>query len=126
MKEVKFYICEHCGNIVTKIYDSGAPLVCCGSKMTEIKAGSVDASREKHVPVVDVSGNLVTVTVGSVIHPMSEEHSIEWIYLLTEQGGQLKYLAPGSEPRAVFAIDGDKPIAVYAYCNLHGLWKSEI
>ena len=100
--------------------------MCCGSKMTEIKAGSVDASREKHVPVVDVSGNLVTVTVGSVIHPMSEEHSIEWIYLLTEQGGQLKYLAPGSEPRAVFAIDGDKPIAVYAYCNLHGLWKSEI
>ena len=126
MKEVKFYICEHCGNIVTKIDDSGVPLVCCGSKMTELKAGSVDASREKHVPVVKAEEGRVTVTVGSVIHPMTEEHSIEWIYLLTDEGGQLKYLAPGNEPVVEFAVAGEKPLAVYAYCNLHGLWKSEI
>ncbi len=126
MKEVKFYICEHCGNIVTKIDDSGAPLVCCGSKMTELKAGSVDASREKHVPVVTAEEGIVKVTVGSVIHPMTEEHSIEWMYLLTDNGGQLKYLAPDAEPTAVFATAGERPIAVYAYCNLHGLWKTEI
>ena len=81
---------------------------------------------EKHVPVCETSGNLVTVSVGSVAHPMLDVHSIEWIMLETEQGRQRKTLKPGDEPKAVFAlVDGDKVTAVYAYCNLHGLWKAE-
>jgi len=94
--------------------------------MKELVPGSVDASREKHVPVVTVSGNTVTVQVGSAPHPMTEQHSIQWIYLQTEHGAQCKRLKAGDEPKAVFALDGDKPVAAYAYCNLHGLWKADI
>ena len=126
MKEQKFYICEHCGNIITKIDDSGVPVVCCGQKMTEIIPGTVEASREKHIPVVTRDGDKITVNVGSVTHPMTEEHSISWIFLKTRLGGQIKYLAPTDEPIAVFALDGDEPIAAYAYCNLHGLWRADI
>ena len=126
MKEQKFYICEKCGNLVGKIHDSGVPLVCCGQKMTRLEAGVVEASREKHIPVVELGDGRVTVSVGSVIHPMTEEHSISWIYLETDKGGQRKSLSPGEEPKVTFAIQDEKPIAVYAYCNLHGLWKSEI
>ena len=122
----KFYICEKCGNIVGVINASGVPMVCCGQKMTKLEAGVVEASREKHIPEVKVDGNIVTATVGSVIHPMSEEHSILWIYLETDKGAQYKYLAPGEAPAAEFSVAGEKPVAVYAYCNLHGLWKSEI
>ncbi|NTV78866.1 MAG: desulfoferrodoxin [Clostridiales bacterium] len=125
-KEPKFYICKHCGNVVTFINESGAPLTCCGDLMTLIEAGTVEASLEKHVPVVTVSGNTVTVEVGSVEHPMLPEHSIQWIYLDTEKGSQLKYLQPGEKPSAVFDLNGDKLIAVYEYCNLHGLWKTVI
>ena len=126
MKNVKFYICEKCGNIVQKIEDSGVPVVCCGQKMTYLEPGVVEASHEKHIPVVNVNGNEVTVTVGSVIHPMAEEHSILWIYLETDKGGQRKILKPGEAPVAVFALKDEKPVAAYAYCNLHGLWKAEI
>ena len=126
MKEQKFYICEHCGNIITKIDDSGVPVVCCGQKMTEIIPGTVEASREKHIPVVTRDGERITVNVGSVTHPMTEEHSISWIFLKTRLGGQIKYLTPTDEPIAVFALDGDEPIAAYAYCNLHGLWRADI
>ncbi|MCI2106051.1 MAG: desulfoferrodoxin [Intestinimonas sp.] len=122
----RFFICKHCGNLIGMIHASGVPVVCCGEPMTELVPGSVDASAEKHVPVVSVSGNLVTVTVGSTPHPMEEKHFIQWIYLETEQGGQRKCLKPGAEPRAVFALDADRPVAAYAYCNLHGLWKKEI
>ena len=122
----KFYICEHCGNIVGKIQDSGVPLVCCGQKMTQIEAGVVEASREKHIPVAEVKGNTVEVLVGSVLHPMTEEHSITWVYLETDRGGQRKTLSPGEEPRVTFALAGEKPVAVYAYCNLHGLWKVDL
>lgn len=122
----KFYICEHCGNIIGKIQDSGVPVVCCGQKMKELVPGTVEASREKHIPVVELQGNLVNVTVGSVEHPMSEEHSIEWIYLETDRGGQRKTLEPGKAPRVTFSLSDETPIAVYAYCNLHGLWKAEI
>ena len=124
--KAKFYICEKCGNLVGMINASGVPMVCCGQKMTRLLEGTVDASREKHVPVVEVVGDSVKVTVGSAEHPMSEEHSILWVYLETERGGQRKALSPGEPPVASFALDGDKPIAVYAYCNLHGLWKTEI
>lgn len=126
MKEQKFYICERCGNIVGKIHDSGVSLVCCGQKMTALEAGTVEASREKHIPVVEVKDSTVKVTVGSVLHPMTEEHSITWIYLQTDKGGQRKSLNPGDEPTVTFALYGEKPIAVFAYCNLHGLWKSDI
>ncbi|MBE6632632.1 MAG: desulfoferrodoxin [Ruminococcaceae bacterium] len=126
MKNTKFYICEHCGNIITKIHDAGVPVVCCGQKMTEIEAGVVEASKEKHIPVVTLEGNEVKVSVGSVAHPMTEEHSITWIYLETDKGGQRKELLPGAEPVVKFALADEKPVAVYAYCNLHGLWKAEV
>ena len=126
MAKNKFYICEKCGNIVEMIYDSGVNPHCCGQKMTKLEAGTVEASREKHIPVVSVNGNEIKVAVGSVEHPMAEEHSILWVYLETDKGAHRIDLEVGKEPRAVFALKDEKPIAVYAYCNLHGLWKKEI
>lgn len=121
----KFYICEHCGNIIAKVKDSGVPVMCCGQKMTEIVPGTTDASQEKHVPVYQVEGNKVTVTIGAVEHPMISEHYIEWVSLQTKQGNQRKLLKPGQEPKVCFAIcEGDEVEAVYAYCNLHSLWKA--
>ena len=122
----KFYICEKCGNLVEKIEDSGVPMVCCGQKMSEIVAGTVEASREKHIPVASVEGDVVNVVVGSIEHPMAEEHSILWIELVSDKGVQRKHLKPGEAPKVSFALAGEKPLAVYAYCNLHGLWKVEI
>ncbi|MBO7161974.1 MAG: desulfoferrodoxin [Clostridia bacterium] len=124
--ETRFYICEHCGNIVGMIKNSGVPVVCCGQKMTLIEAGTVEASREKHIPAVNVEGNTVKVCVGSVEHPMTEEHSITWVYLQTDKGGQRKCLNPGEKPEVTFAVADEKPVAVYAYCNLHGLWKADV
>ena len=127
MKETKFFICEHCGNIIGKIHDAGVPVVCCGQKMTELVPGTVEASHEKHIPVATVEGSLVKVKIGSVEHPMIEEHHIVWVYLQTEVGGQRKNLAVPGAPEVVFALaEGEKPVAVYAYCNLHGLWKADI
>ena len=123
---VKFYRCNHCGNIVMMVHDSKVPVMCCGEKMTELVAGSTDASLEKHVPVVDIKSNSVEVSVGSVMHPMEEEHYIMWIYLETNHGGQIKYLKPEEDAMATFLLEDEKPKAVYAYCNLHGLWKKEI
>ncbi|MPM78903.1 Desulfoferrodoxin [bioreactor metagenome] len=122
---MKFFKCEHCGNIITYVKSSGVPVVCCGEKMKEIVPGVVDASKEKHVPVVKTEGNTVSVSVGSVEHPMIEAHYIEWISILTKQGTQLKYLKPGEKPEACFTLcEGDTVEEVYAYCNLHGLWKA--
>lgn len=126
MRNVKFYICRHCGNLVELVEDAGVNPVCCGEAMEELVPNSVEASGEKHVPSVSVEGSMVTVRVGSVDHPMAEEHYIEWVYVLTEQGGQRKHLKPGSEPNAVFHLGEDRPLAVYAYCNLHGLWKKDL
>ena len=99
--------------------------MCCGQKMTELVPGTVDAAQEKHVPVVEVKGNVVHVKVGAVAHPMLEEHSIQWIALETSQGSQIKYLKPGEQPEAVFALaEGEQVVAAYEYCNLHGLWKA--
>ena len=126
MCENKFYICEHCGNIIGMIHNSGVPMMCCGQKMTKLEAGVVEASHEKHIPVVTVEGNTVRVNVGSVTHPMSEEHHIAWIYLQTNRGGQRKCLDVTGEPEVTFALADETPVAVYAYCNLHGLWKAEI
>lgn len=124
--ENRFFICEHCGNIVGLIHDGGVPLMCCGQKMTQIIPGTVDAAKEKHIPVVSVEGDIVKVNVGSVSHPMTEEHSITWVYLETDRGGQRKLLPVGGAPEVAFALKDEKPVAVYAYCNLHGLWKTEI
>lgn len=125
--EQKFFLCKHCGNMAGMIVFSGVTPVCCGEEMQELIPNTVDASQEKHVPVVTVSGNEVTVEVGSVEHPMVEAHYIQWIYLETTQGGQRKKLNPGDKPKAVFALaDGDKAVAAYEYCNLHGLWKKVI
>ncbi|MBE6641791.1 MAG: desulfoferrodoxin [Ruminococcaceae bacterium] len=126
MKETKFFICEHCGNLVEVINDAKVPMMCCGQKMTKLEPGTVEASHEKHIPVVKVEGNTVRVEVGSVAHPMAEEHSILWVYLQTDKGGQRKDLAVGAEPVVTFALDNEVPEAVYAYCNLHGLWKTEL
>lgn len=123
--DMKFYICEKCGNIVGAVKESGVPIMCCGEKMKELVPGTSDGAVEKHVPVLKVEGNVVTVTVGSVEHPMQDAHYIEWIALETKQGAQRKKLAPGGAPQASFALtDGDEVVACYAYCNLHGLWKS--
>ena len=123
--EQKFYICGHCGNIITKVKDAGVPVMCCGQKMTELVPGSTDAAQEKHVPVYVVEGNTVKVTVGSVEHPMQPEHYIEWVTLQTKQGSQRKALQPGQKPEVCFTIcEGDAVEAVYAYCNLHSLWKA--
>ncbi len=122
----RFYICEKCGNVVEIINASGVTPHCCGQKMSVLEAGVVEASREKHIPEVEILGDKVKVTVGSVIHPMAEEHSILWIYLETDKGAMRRDLKVGEPPVAEFVLKDEKPIAVYAYCNLHGLWKKEI
>lgn len=121
----KFMICEKCGNIVAMVKESGVPVMCCGAAMKEIIPGTVEASKEKHIPVYKVDGTKVTVTVGEVEHPMQEEHFIEWISIQTKLGNQRKVLNAGDKPEVCFHIcDGDEVEAVYAYCNLHGLWKA--
>ena len=123
---LKFYRCDHCGNIVTYLNDAGVPVMCCGQKMTELVPNTSDGAGEKHVPVVTVDGSKVTVQVGSVEHPMLEAHYIQWIIIETKQGFQKKTLAPEEKPFAEFALAaGDEVIAAYEYCNLHGLWKAE-
>ena len=124
---MKFYVCNHCGNIVQYVKNKGVPVVCCGEKMTELIPGTSDGAAEKHVPAVKVDGSRVTVTVGSVEHPMLDAHYIEWVILETEKGYQKVELKPDQPPVAEFIVpEGDKPIAAYEYCNLHGLWKAEI
>jgi len=124
---VRFYICRHCGNIIGMIHSSGVKVKCCGEDMVELVPNTSDGAKEKHVPVVEVSGDKVTVKVGSVSHPMEAEHYIMWVYIQTEQGGQRKNLNPGDKPEATFALaDGDKVVAAFAYCNKHGLWKAEV
>lgn len=125
-KDQRFFVCQHCGNMVAVIKDSGVPMVCCGEPMKELKANTVEASTEKHIPAVTVEGNELTARIGSVEHPMVEEHSILWIYVQTEAGGQRKDLHPGEAPEAKFVLADDKAIAVYAYCNIHGLWKVDV
>lgn len=126
MSKIKFFICEICGNIVGLIEDAGIPMVCCGEDMTELVANTSEGAYEKHLPVVSVEDDKVAVAVGGVPHPMLKEHYIQWIYLETEKGGQRKALQPEQKPEAVFALVDDKAVAAYEYCNLHGLWKTEI
>lgn len=121
----KFYICRHCGNIIAMVRDCGVSVYCCGEKMHEITPGTSDASQEKHVPVYQVEGNEISVTVGSTEHPMTPEHYIEWICLQTNQGMQYKMLDPNGPPKARFALcGGEKVESVCAYCNQHSLWQA--
>lgn len=124
--DLVFYRCEHCGNIAIKPFDSGVPLVCCGDEMEELVANTQDAALEKHVPVISADGNKIHVEVGSVAHPMIEEHYITFVCLVTEKGYQIAPLKPGQAPEADFALaEGDKALKVYEYCNIHGLWLAE-
>lgn len=121
---VSFYRCEICGNMVGLMKKGGGQLVCCGKPMTELKANTTEASTEKHIPVAARKDGKIYVEVGSVLHPMTQEHYIEWIAIVSENGTERISLSPSDEPKAVFC---DKENAeVYAYCNLHGLWKSEV
>lgn len=122
---MKFYRCDHCGNIIMFAHNAGVPVMCCGQKMTELVPGTVDAALEKHVPVVTMADSVIHVKVGAVEHPMIPEHYIQFIALETKQGSQIKYLKPGEKPEASFTLaGGDEFVAAYEYCNLHGLWKS--
>lgn len=124
MSELKFYRCAKCGNIIAFAKASGVPVVCCGEKMQELVPNTTDASVEKHVPVVAVEGAKAVVTIGSVPHPMTEAHYIEWIAVRTKNGNQRKALTPSDEPKAEFPLlPGDEVLETVAYCNLHGLWK---
>lgn len=121
----KFYVCKKCGTMVAMVKKGHCIPTCCGDEMTELIAGEVEASKEKHIPVINVNGNIVTVVVGEVEHPMQDVHYIEWISIETNLGNQRKVLKPSDEPKAQFALlDGEKVISAYAYCNLHGLWKA--
>lgn len=126
MAEVKIYRCNHCGNIVSKIVDGGVTPVCCGENMTYLDPNTSDGAGEKHVPVITVDGDKVHVAVSTVAHPMTEEHLIQFVILQTEKGEQRVDLKAGQEPAADFVVAaGDKAVAAYEYCNLHGLWKAE-
>jgi superoxide reductase len=124
MSNVDFYRCEKCGNIVTLIKSGGGTLTCCGQPMTKLEANSTNAAEEKHLPVVTNKDGKIEVEVGSTLHPMLPEHFIEWIALVSDNKVAFKFLKPGEEPKAEFAeVKAD---IVYAYCNLHGLWETEL
>ncbi len=121
---MEFYRCNHCGNIVTLLHNSGAPLSCCGEHMEKIPENTVDVSAEKHVPVIKQTGNNVVVKIGSIQHPMEPKHYIMWIILETKTGYQLKHLRAGEAPEAIFELTADDEVVkAYEYCNIHGLWS---
>lgn len=121
---VKIFKCDECGNIFDVFHDGGATPVCCGEPMRVLVAGEMDAATEKHVPQVSVEGNTVKVQIGEVIHPMDDDHYIEFIILEEGNSYQLKFFEPGETPVAEFKIQGDgSDINVFEYCNKHGLWK---
>lgn len=125
MAEVKFYRCRHCGNLVAVINDGGPVPICCGEPMELLDANSTDAATEKHVPVVTKGDHHLVVRVGEVAHPMTKEHSIQWIALAIDGRTCIKKLNPGDAPEAKFGACDVTEATIYAYCNLHGLWKAE-
>ena len=127
--EARFFRCEHCGNVIIKAHDSKVPVMCCGEKMVELVPNTVEASTEKHMPEVEVitEGAEIMVKVGSVEHPMTEEHYIEFVATESCNGVKVRALEPGDFPGSAFAIlPYEKMTAIYSYCNLHGLWKLEL
>ena len=117
------YRCNVCGNIVEVLHSGAGDLVCCNQNMELLVENSVDAATEKHVPVVEKTSDGYKVTVGSVAHPMTDEHYIEWISLCADGVTYRTFLKPGEAPEAVFCIEADD-VSAHCYCNLHGLWKS--
>ena len=123
---MKFYRCKHCGKIVALVKEVKVPTICCGEPMQELIPNTEDGAYEKHIPVVEQNGNVVTVKVGEVTHPMLDAHYIEWIMLQTNLGNQRKILKPGEEPVARFALlEGEEVIRALEYCNLHGLYSTK-
>lgn len=126
MTDLKFLYCDVCKKVVVSVVDKATPTICCGKPMTVLTANTTDAATEKHVPVAEVKGSELHVSVGSVEHPMSEEHHIAFIAVLFEDGSYaVKELEHTGRPKAVFPVGASKPVAVYEFCNLHGLWKYE-
>lgn len=123
-EKLEVYKCEVCGNIVEMIHAGKGDLVCCGQPMNLLEENTVDAAREKHVPVIEKLDHGIKVTVGSVAHPMEDKHYIEWIQVVADNKAYRKFLSPGDAPEAEFCIKGDK-ITAREYCNLHGHWKGE-
>ncbi len=126
MSESRFYLCRICGNMVGLIDGAGVPIMCCGEEMEHLEPQTENEGGEKHSPVVSVEGDKVKVKVGSVPHPMENSHRIMWVYLQTDRGGQRKCLAPGENPELEFCLCDEKPTAVYAYCDTHGLYKTAL
>ena len=125
--DVTFYRCPICGNIAVKVFDSGKPLVCCGVEMEELVADVTDAALEKHVPAVTREGDVLHVNVGSVDHPMTPEHYIQFICLVTDSSYQVHPLTPEDAPHADFFVGaGETPLKVYEFCNIPGLWVKEL
>jgi len=122
-KRLEIYKCKICGNIVEVLNGAGGTLVCCGQNMTLLQENTVDAAKEKHVPVIETMEKGIKVKVGSVAHPMEEKHYIQWIELIADDVSYIKFLKPGDAPEATFCIKAEK-ISAREYCNLHGLWKS--
>ena len=123
---MKYFVCETCGKVIEVVNVNAYPTMCCSKEMKELVAGISDGAVEKHVPAVRVEGNKVIVTIGDVEHPMSKEHHIDWIEIETKQGSQKKCLCVDKAPKAEFILtEGDELVTVYAYCNLHGLWKKD-
>ena len=123
---MKFYTCEHCGNIIEYVKESGVPVMCCGNNLTELIPGTSDGALEKHVPVVTIDKDKITVEVGAVEHPMIEAHYIQWIVIETTRGSQKVKLDYTDKPRAEFKLaDGEKFVAAYEYCNIHGLYSTD-
>ncbi len=120
-----FYVCRTCGKVMTQLTEKHIPTMCCGSPMEKLVAGTTEASIEKHIPVYEVENGMVDVCVGAVEHPMSPEHFIEWVAIETNKGSQIKHLAPNTKPECKFVLLEDEVVlSVYAYCNLHSLWKA--
>lgn len=124
LKRLELYKCEVCGNIVEVLHAGGPPLVCCNEKMKLQEENTVDAAKEKHVPVIEVGNGQITVKVGSVPHPMEESHYIQWVELIADGKAYLQFLKPGDQPQAVFPVSASQ-VTAREYCNLHGHWKAQ-
>lgn len=127
MHNPKFFTCDQGRVLIEEMRGEKDGFACDGVELRELVPNTTEGAHEKHLPVVELEGDRITIKVGSVFHPMTEEHSIEWVYLKTQKGSQRVDLTPNGKPEAEFRLaKGDKPVAAYAYCNQHGFWKTEI
>jgi len=126
MTQTKFYHCRHCGNLAEMVHKSGVPMICCGEKMYPLAVNDPKFSAEKHLPVATLENGVLHVRIGEVPHPMDTEHYIQWVYLQTKTRSFRRDLLPGQPPETEFCVGDDRPLAVYAYCNIHGLWLTTL